>query len=81
MAEVASWDQFPRGIRQRLIDRMRDGNITISDLSQLRLWIESFARSSGRRLVQGLRIFKICGEGSLPRTFLLRGQPAKGQAL
>ena len=25
--------------------------------------------------------FKICGRGSLPKTFLLRGQAAKGEAL
>jgi len=25
--------------------------------------------------------FKICGEGKYPKTFLLRGQPAHGDAL
>jgi len=24
---------------------------------------------------------KLCGEGSFPKTFLLRGQPAKGTAI
>jgi hypothetical protein len=25
--------------------------------------------------------FKICGEGEFPKTFLLKGEPAKGKAL
>jgi hypothetical protein len=32
-------------------------------------------------VVQGFGTFKICGEGKFPKTFLLRGQAAKGKAL
>lgn len=41
MPKIESWDHFPAAIRQHLIDRMRDRAISISDLNQLRLWIDS----------------------------------------
>ena len=58
MPQLARWDSLPEGVRQHLIERMRDRAISISDLS-----------------------FKICGSGSYPKTFLLRGQVAKGESL
>ena len=41
MPKIENWDSLPQGIRQHLIDRMRDRAINIADLDQLRLWIES----------------------------------------
>ena len=41
MPKIERWDNLPEGIRQHLIDRIRDRAITISDLNQLRVWIES----------------------------------------
>jgi len=41
MPQIESWGRLPQGIRQHLIDRMRDQAIGIADLNQLRLWIES----------------------------------------
>jgi hypothetical protein len=41
MPKIESWDHFPAGVRQHLIDRMRDRAITISDLDGLCLWIGS----------------------------------------
>ena len=34
MPKIASWDNLPPGIRQRLIDRMRDRAIGIADLNR-----------------------------------------------
>ena len=56
MPKIESWDNFPAGVRQHLIDRMRDRAISISDLNQLRLWDRLKARSTGGRLVQRLRL-------------------------
>jgi hypothetical protein len=55
MAKIARWENLPEGIRQHLIDRMRDRGISIADLNQLRLWIDR-AGSAGRGMVQGLRL-------------------------
>jgi hypothetical protein len=41
MPRIARWADFPPNVRQHLMDSMRDRAITISDLNQLRLWIES----------------------------------------
>ena len=41
MPKIERWDHLPAGVRQHLIDRMRDRAITIEDLNKLRLWVES----------------------------------------
>jgi len=41
MPKIECWDNLPEGVRQHLIDRMRDRAISIADLNQLRVWIES----------------------------------------
>ena len=81
MPRIARWDNLPEGVRQRLIDRMRDRAISIADLNQLRLWIESQPEVPDGDWYKDFGSFKIGGRGSYPKTFLLPGQPAKGQAL
>lgn len=81
MPRIESWDNLPTGVRQHLIERMRDRAISISDLNQLRLWIESKPEVSEDDWYKDFGSFKICGRGTYPRTFLLRGQTAKGKAL
>jgi hypothetical protein len=41
MPKIENWGNLPEGVRQHLIDRMRDRAISIADLNELRLWIES----------------------------------------
>jgi hypothetical protein len=41
MPRIERWAELPAGVRQHLIDRMRERAIGIADLNQLRLWIES----------------------------------------
>ena len=41
MPKIENWDNLPAGVRQHLIDRMRDRAIRIAGLNQLRLWIRS----------------------------------------
>lgn len=78
MPKIANWDQLPAGVRQHLIDRMRDRKISVADLNQLRLWIESSPEVPEGNWYKDFGSFKLCGEGSFPKTFLLRGQTAKG---
>jgi hypothetical protein len=57
MPKIECWDNLPEGVRQHLIDRMRDRAISIVDLNQLRAWIRVtvsifrliFSNSSGER--------------------------------
>jgi len=58
---------------------MRDRNITLDDLNKLRLWIESRPEVPEGEWFKDFGSFKLCGEGRLPKTFLLPGQAAAGQ--
>jgi hypothetical protein len=81
MPKIEIWDNFPLGVRGHLIDRMRDRAITVDDLNQLRLWIESEPEVPEGDWYKDFGTFRICEQGSLPKTFLLRGQAAKGEAI
>jgi hypothetical protein len=81
MPRIASWNNLPPNVRQHLIDRMRDRAISLAGLNQLRLWIETQPEVPEGDWYKDFGSFKICGRGSFPKTFLLPGQVAKGQAL
>ena len=78
MPKIERWDQLPGAVRQHLIDRMRDRSISLADLNQLRLWVESRPEVPETDWYKDFGSFKICGYGSYPKTFLPRGQLAKG---
>ena len=81
MPKIETWSNIPAGLRDHLVERMRDRNITVEDLNQLRLWIESQPEVPEGPWFKDFGSFKLCGEGRYPKTFLLRGQPAVGEAL
>jgi hypothetical protein len=81
MPKIERWENLPEGVRQHLIGRMRDRAISVANLSQLRLWIETRPEVPEGDWYKDFGSFKICGLGSYPKTFLLRGQAAKGEAL
>lgn len=81
MPKVAKWDKFPGGIRQHLVDRMKDRSISIQDLNQLRVWMESEPEVPEGEWYKDFGSFKICGEGEYPKTFLTKSQVAKGTKL
>lgn len=79
MPKIETWDKLPPAIRQHLIDRMQDRSISVNDLNELRLWIESNPTVPEGEWYKDFGSFKICGEGRFPKTFLLRGQAARGE--
>ena len=81
MPTIERWDKFPESVRRHLLERMRDRAISIADLNQLRLWIETRPEVPDGDWYKDFGTFKLCGRGSLPKTFLLPGQAAKGEAL
>lgn len=81
MPKIESWDKLPIGVRKHLVARMNDRSISLIELNELRLWIESKPDVPDGEWYKDFGSFKICGEGSYPKTFLLRGQAAKGKAL
>jgi hypothetical protein len=41
MPKIDCWDDLPPNVRLHLIERMGDRAISLADLSQLRLWVET----------------------------------------
>jgi hypothetical protein len=81
MPKIARWADLPEAIRDHLVARMRERSISLDDLNQLRLWIESSPTTPDGDWYKDFGSFKICGEGALPKTFLLKGQAAKAKVL
>lgn len=75
------WKDLPPALRDHLFDRLLDRKITVEDLYQLKLWRESEPEAPDGPWFKDFGSFKICGEGRYPKTFLLRGQAARGQKL
>ena len=81
MPKIASWDDLPEAIRQHLLERMRDRTISLSDLNQLRLWMEASPEVPHGEWYKDFGSFKLYGEGPFPKTFLVPGQVARGTRL
>jgi hypothetical protein len=75
------WSDLPPALRDHLFDRLSERKITVEDLYQLKLWHESEPDAPEGPWYKDFGSFKICGEGKYPKTFLLRGQVARGQKL
>ena len=75
------WTGLPPALRQHLFDRLAERQITAEDLYRLKLWRESQPEAPAGPWYKDFGSFKICGEGKFPKTFLLKGQTAKGEPL
>jgi len=75
------WANLPPALRHHLFERLREREIRVEDLYQLKLWRESEPEAPEGEWYKDFGSFKICGEGKYPKTFLLRGHPAKGKKL
>lgn len=78
MPKIDVWDRLPKTIRDHLIQRLQDRQITLTDLNQLRIWVEGTPEVPDGEWYKDFGTFKLCGEGSCPKTFLTSGQSAKG---
>ena len=75
------WTNLPASLRDHLLDRLAERKITAEDLFRLKVWRESEPEAPNGPWYKDFGSYKICGEGKFPKTFLLRGQAAKGKAL
>jgi len=75
------WTNLPVALRDHLFEWLADCKITAEDLYKLKLWRESEPEAPEGLWYKDFGTFKICGEGKFPKTFLLKGQAAKGTAL
>jgi hypothetical protein len=75
------WTDLPAGLRDHLFERLAERKITAEDLYRLKLWRESEPEAPDGEWYKDFGSFKLCGEGRRPKTFLLRGQAARGKKL
>ena len=75
------WTDLPDALRRHLFLRARERAISDDDLLKLKDWRESGPEAPEGEWYKDFGSFKICGEGKYPKTFLLRGQAAKGKRL
>lgn len=81
MPHIETWPRLPPALREHLVERMHDRKVSLQDLNQLRLWMETKPEVPDGPWFKDFGSFKLCGEGKYPKTFLLAGQPAVGSKL
>lgn len=75
------WTDLPPALRDHLFDRLRERAISAEDLYQFKLWRESDPEAPDGEWYKDFGSFKVCGQGKYPKTFLLKGQAARGTRL
>ena len=81
MPQIETWARLPAAIRDHLVERMQDRHISLDDLNQLRVWIESKPNVPEGPWYKNFGSFQLCGEGRYPKAFLLPSQAANGRKL
>ena len=75
------WQSLPLRLRQHLVERLHEREITQDDLQALRLWIGTDPEVPEGPWWKDFGTFKLTGEGQYPKTFLTRHQAAFGREL
>lgn len=78
---IIRWTDLPEVLRRHLFLRAAERKVSVEDLLALKAWRESQPAAPDGPWFKDFGSFKLCGEGEYPKTFLLRGQPARGQRL
>ena len=72
------WNDLPPALRDHLLERAREREVSVEVLYKLKLWRESSPEAPDGLWYKEFGSFKLCCEGKYPKTFLLAGQVAKG---
>lgn len=74
-----SWQSLPLRLKEHLVERLREREITQEDLRSLRAWIAADPDVPDGPWWKDFGTFKLTGEGRYPKTFLTRDQTAFGR--
>jgi hypothetical protein len=69
MPRIETWSHIPDAIRNHLIERMRDRNISLSDLNQLRIWMESSPNVPEGLWYKDFRLIQALPQRAVPENF------------
>ena len=75
------WTKLPKAVRGHLEDRVRNRSITEDDMIRLTNWIRTNPEVPRAEWCRDFGTFTLAGEGAIPKTFLMRGQPYKGKRI
>lgn len=75
------WGKLPVPLRDHLLERLRERHISEDDLLRLWAWRDTAPDAPDGPWFKDFGSFKLCGDGKYPKTFLLRGQAAKGKEI
>ena len=70
---------IPPALFQHLLDRIQSRKIPATHLELLAKWLDTEPEVPEGQWFKRFTGMTVCGEGELVKTFLLSGQPAKGQ--
>ena len=76
-----SWQSLPLRLKQHLVERLHEREITQDDLQALRRWISTDPEVPEGPWWKDFGTFKLTGEGRYPKTFLTRHQAPFGEQL
>lgn len=80
MPEI-KWSNLPEDLRQHLFDRAKERKLSMADIHALMEWRLHAPDVPEGPWYKDFGSFKLCGEGALPKTFLLKGQAAHGEEI
>lgn len=69
----------PPGILNHLIERFRDGRISVEDFTELKHWLEGSPEVPVGKWYKRFQKFTLAGEGEFPKTFLAPGMAPSGE--
>ena len=72
------WSRLPPALRDHLFDRLREREISVDDLYQLKLWRESEPEAPQGLWYKDFGSFKVCGEGRIPEDLLAARTAGEG---
>lgn len=75
------WHSLPSQVKQHLVERLKQREITPDDLEALKLWIGGNPEVPDGPWCKGFGTFTLAGEGKFPKTFLTKHQLCAGQKL
>ena len=75
------WQKLPNAVRKHLQDRVRDRSITEDNLVGLANRIKTNPEVPHGAWCKDFGTFSLAGEGAIPKTFLLKGQPCQGKRI
>ena len=73
MPQIETWPHLPVALRDHLVERMRDRNVSLKDLNQLRLWMETKPEVPEGPWYKDFGSFKLCGRRKVSQNVSSRG--------